>query len=121
MKCSVRKWKSELKTYNISSEIAPSILWDAAKATLRGHIISYSSYKNKERKSITNGLKEELLYREALHKQDQSEGNLNKLVIARANFNLDHSNYIKQKYIYVFKTKKCMNLGTDLENYWHTT
>lgn len=99
----MREWIEEFNTFNLSSEIAPSILWDAEKATLRGHIISYSSYKNKERKSITNGLKEELLSREALHKQDQSEENWNKLVIARANFNLDNLNYIKQKS--VFETK----------------
>ena len=42
-----------------------------------------------------------MLYREALHKRDQSEENWNKLVIARANFNLDNSNYIKQKNMYL--------------------
>lgn len=50
---------------------------------------------------ITNGLKKELLYREALHKKNQSEENWKKLVNARADFNLDHSNYIKQKSMYL--------------------
>lgn len=42
-----------------------------------------------------------MLSKEALNKQDNSEENWHKLVIARANFNLDHSNYIKQKSMYL--------------------
>lgn len=99
----MEEWIEDLILHNIilSSDIAPIILWDAAKAILRGHIISYSSFKNRQRKLTTMNLKEELLYREALHEDIQSEENWKNLMKARADFNLDQSNYIKQKSLYL--------------------
>lgn len=40
-------------------------------------------------------------HKEALHKQNQSEENWKNLVKARADFNLDQSNYIKQQSMYL--------------------
>lgn len=40
--------------FNQSEEINASLLWETLKATIRGQIISYSSYSNKQRKKDTN-------------------------------------------------------------------
>lgn len=37
-------------SFNDSEETSPSLLWEALKATIRGRIISYSSYHNKQRR-----------------------------------------------------------------------
>lgn len=72
-------------------------MWDAAKAVIRGQLISYASAKKK--KSITKQaeqLKKELIYLEQCHKQSPTEENLRKLYAARTNLNLIQTEHIKK-------------------------
>uniref|UniRef100_A0A3B3I4T3 Reverse transcriptase domain-containing protein n=1 Tax=Oryzias latipes TaxID=8090 RepID=A0A3B3I4T3_ORYLA len=45
-----KEWATFLE-FNDTSEISPSILWEAAKAVMRGKIISYSTHKKRKEKA----------------------------------------------------------------------
>lgn len=68
--------------------IAPAVIWDTAKAVIRGQLISYTPIRKKSITEWTEHLKRELIYLEQLHKQSQTEVNLRKLNTVRNSLNL---------------------------------
>ena len=45
----IKKEIGDYTEFNSNTEVSPSILWDAAKAVLRGNIIMRTSQKKKEK------------------------------------------------------------------------
>ena len=74
--------KSELKKYleeNTSPETSPLILWDCAKAYIRGCIISYASAKKKRREKKRQDVEDKIEKLERLHKSTSNPNTLNTL------------------------------------------
>lgn len=68
----VKSIKEEIKKYldtNDDGNVSPSVLWDAAKAVLRGKIISISSRLKKEREKTQKALEEQIEQLETDHKK----------------------------------------------------
>lgn len=68
-------------------------MWDAAKATIRGYIISYTAAKKvlSKRREL-----EKVKRLERLHSTNSTQTNWSALCHARAKLNLDHTNHIKK-------------------------
>lgn len=49
LKSSIRKWILNYTKENVDPSLEPNIIWEAAKATLRGQLISYAAFKNREK------------------------------------------------------------------------
>lgn len=80
----------ELKLYlslNDSSEVSPLIVWDCAKAYLRGRIISFASAKKRERAAKQQELEYTIKNLEKQHKQTSNPQLLNKIKNARREYN----------------------------------
>lgn len=78
--------KSEIYSYlelNDKEDTSPLILWDCAKAFLRGRIISFCTAKKKERELICKQLEGEIESLEKQHKTTQSSDILNSLLEKR--------------------------------------
>lgn len=71
-------------------------MWDAAKAVIRGQLISYASAKKKSITKQAEQFKKELIDLEQCHKQSPTEENLRKLYAARTNLNLIQTEHIKK-------------------------
>lgn len=73
---------AELDTYldlNTTPEISPLILWDCAKAYLRGRIISFASGKRKKKEAKQHELQENIKRLEQQHKKTPSTKLLDEL------------------------------------------
>ena len=82
--------KSELKFYletNCTPEISPLVLWDCAKAYIRGRIIAYSSAQKKRKEARQKELEETIKGLEQQHKQALSASSLTPLKEARRELN----------------------------------
>lgn len=78
--------KVELDQYllfNDTSETSPGILWEAAKAVLRGRIISFASAKARLREAKRKELEEQIKQLEQRHKSQLSTSDLTQLNEAR--------------------------------------
>ena len=64
-------------------------MWDAAKATLRGHLIAYASSKKKAMEAHRLDLERELEGCEKVHKQSPDSTSWSQLKAAKAELNLD--------------------------------
>lgn len=110
---------------NRDSPVSSDMIWDAAKATLRGHLISYTSHlilpilrvKDSNRKRLEN----EVTRLEQIQIQFPNVVNLKALVNARIKLNMDHTSHIqklllftKQKY-YKFGNKSSRLLAYQLK------
>ena len=87
---------SELKKYlelNTSPEISPLILWDCAKAYMRGCIISFASARRKRRESRRQELEKSIGDLERQHKRTPNMTLLNTLTQARRDLN----NHLSEK------------------------
>lgn len=80
-------------------------MWDAAKAVIRGNIISYTSARKRATKKCMMGLMSELSKFGQLHKQHPSEDNFKKLHDIRNKLNILQTeqtkkllSFTKQKY-----------------------
>ena len=92
----IRKWLDQYRQENAASPVTPAVMWDAAKAVIRGQLISYTAAKKKSITEKTEQLKRELINLEQSHKQSPTEENLRKLNVARTNLNLIQTEHIKQ-------------------------
>ena len=92
----IRKWLEQYRQDNQSSPVTPAVMWDAAKAVIRGQLISYTSAKKKSIINQTEQLKKELINLEQCHKQSPTEENLKKLNAARSSLNLIQTEHIKK-------------------------
>uniref|UniRef100_A0A8C4NUS9 exodeoxyribonuclease III n=1 Tax=Dicentrarchus labrax TaxID=13489 RepID=A0A8C4NUS9_DICLA len=80
----------ELKFYlgtNTSPEISTLLLWDCAKAYLRGRIISFVSAKKKKRDARQQELEQKIIKLEQQHKQSSNPTLLTNLRDARREYN----------------------------------
>lgn len=89
---------------NDNGEVGFDIVWDTLKAILRGKIISYCSFKKKERQAILSGLNKELDKLETEHKRDPQSVPLLKLKKTRREIDEQYSQEIKKK-ISVYKAE----------------
>ena len=117
----MRTWIKNYIDENNDPLINPNTIWEAAKATLRGLIISYSSFKRRAKKVETQELEREIIRCEALHKTSATEENWRQLMAARAKINLNMSkevatqmNYVRQKH-YEFGNKPSKLLAHQLK------
>lgn len=101
--------------------IDPNIIWEAAKATFRGLIMSYGAFKKWIKRMQAQDLEKEVIRCEALHKSAPTQENWRRLNVARAKINLNMSNeitvqmnYVRQKY-YEFGNKPSKLLAHQLE------
>ena len=78
--------KDELKMYlelNVNPEVSPLILWDCAKAYLRGRIISFASAKKKKNQAKRLELENRITNLEQQHKHNSSPSVMKTLREAR--------------------------------------
>lgn len=75
--------KTEYLEFNSHQETSPLILWDCAKAYLRGRIIAFCSAKKKEKESEHKRLESKIKDLEQQHKIAQSPDLLKSLMEAR--------------------------------------
>lgn len=94
---------------NQNSPVSSATKWDAAKAVLRGHIISYSSLVKKVKTQKRRALEAEVTLLENLHKQMPNQMNWTQLNRARAKLNLDHTEHIKK--LLFFSKQKYYEFG----------
>ena len=118
----VRNNLSQFWLENKSSPVSSATIWDAAKATLRGHLISYCSHQKKTLEENKKNLEREVTRLEQIHKQSPTAANLKALVAVKTELNLDHTHHIhelllytKQKY-YEFGNKSSHLLAHQLKN-----
>lgn len=97
----MKVWIKNYIEENSNPNTNPNIIWEAAKATLRGLIISYSSFRKREEIAQTKELEKEIERCKALRKAAATEDNWKQLTAARAKLNITTSNVIMQKMNYV--------------------
>lgn len=78
---------------NQNPPVSSPTKWDAAKAVLRGHIISYASLMSKAKTQKSRELEAKVTYLENQHKQMPNQTNWIQLNRARAKLNLDHTEH----------------------------
>uniref|UniRef100_A0A096M7V3 Endonuclease/exonuclease/phosphatase domain-containing protein n=1 Tax=Poecilia formosa TaxID=48698 RepID=A0A096M7V3_POEFO len=107
---------------NESSPISSAMIGDVAKVTLRGQLISYSSFQKRVLEENRKKLENEVFRLEHVHKHFPTSGNLNVLVAARTKLNMDYTLhaqklllYTKQKY-YEFVNQSSRLLAYQLKN-----
>lgn len=103
---------------NRDSPVSSAMIWDAAKATLRGHLISYTSHLKRAKDSNRKNLEKEVTRLEQIHKQFPTVSNLKALVNARTKLNMDHTSHIQK--LLLFTKQNITNLAINLAGYWHT-
>lgn len=111
----VRKWLEQYRQDNVSSPVTPAVMWDAAKAVIRGQLISYASAKKKSITKQAEQFKKELIDLEQCHKQSPTEENLRKLYAARTNLNLIQTEHIKK--LLFFTKQKYHEYGNKLSKF----
>uniref|UniRef100_A0A8K9UVS9 Reverse transcriptase domain-containing protein n=1 Tax=Oncorhynchus mykiss TaxID=8022 RepID=A0A8K9UVS9_ONCMY len=99
----VTTWIDNYTQDNKDSPVSPATMWDAAKATLRGHLIAYASSKKKAMEAHRLDLERELECCEKIHKQSLDSTSWSHLKASKAKLNLDYTREIKKK---VFFTKQ---------------
>ena len=97
LKSSIRKWILNYIKENDNPSLEPNIIWEAAKATLRGLLISYVSFKNRDKLRKRKVIEEEVCLKESLHKIAPTEDNWIQLTTAKAKLNTLISEEILQK------------------------
>lgn len=75
----VKKEFKEYMDYNNNGDVSPSILWDAAKAVLRGKLIWWSSYKKKEKEKYLIDLTTRLKHLESEHVKSNNDNTLSQI------------------------------------------
>lgn len=81
---------------NRDNPVYSAMIWDAAKAMLRGHFISYTSQLKRARDSKRKNLENEVTRLEQIHKQFPTVSNLKALVNARSKLNMEHTCHIQK-------------------------
>lgn len=64
LKSNIRVWISNYIKENSDASVEPNTVWEAAKATLRGLLISYVSFKNREKLNKRKEIEKEVVQRE---------------------------------------------------------
>ena len=91
----VTTWIDNYTQDNKDSPVSPATMWDAAKATLRGHLIAYASSKKKAMEAHRLDLERELERCEKVHKQYPDSTSWSQLKAAKPKLKVF---FTKQKY-----------------------
>lgn len=105
----IRNSLSEFWHDNKDSPVSPAMIWDAAKATLHRHLISYTSHQKKSLEANRKDLEREVTRLEQMHKQSPTATNLKPLVSVRTALNMDHTRHIQK--LLLFTKKKYYELA----------
>ena len=81
---------------NKHSGVNAAMVWDAAKATFRGYIISYASFKKKESQKARTLLENQVKHLDVIHKYNPSDENRKAFSTAKAKLELDYVNDTKK-------------------------
>lgn len=92
----IRLWLNQYREDNAASPVDPTVIWDAAKAVIRGLLISYTSRRKKNYNSTDRALKKEHFHLEQIHNQSPTEANFKKLNTIRNNLNLLQTEHTKK-------------------------
>lgn len=103
---------------NTSPEVSPSILWEAAKAYLRGAIISYTSAKKKEAMKNITELEKKIQTLEIDFKVSPSRGISHQLNAARSALDLLLTKKAESS-IFFLPNKDFMNQGINQAVFLH--
>uniref|UniRef100_A0A1A7ZMF0 Endonuclease/exonuclease/phosphatase domain-containing protein n=1 Tax=Nothobranchius furzeri TaxID=105023 RepID=A0A1A7ZMF0_NOTFU len=96
----VRKSLSQYWADNSLSPVSPAIIWDAAKATMRGQLISYCSFRKKTLEKNRRFLESEVVRLEQTHKQSSTPENFKALIAARTKLNIEYTNHARKLLLY---------------------
>lgn len=75
----IKRWIQQYTEDNTNTPVSSAIIWDAAKAVIRGHLISYTTAKNRMRNKSVEELQRQLQDTERKHKQHPTNDNLKAL------------------------------------------
>lgn len=92
--------EEEFKSYmshNDNGEVSPSVLWDAAKAVLRGKVIMWSSIRKKEKEKQIQDMVIKLKCLEEEHMKTNNDNILKQLLCTRRTLNELYENQIEKK------------------------
>uniref|UniRef100_A0A3B1JE93 Reverse transcriptase domain-containing protein n=1 Tax=Astyanax mexicanus TaxID=7994 RepID=A0A3B1JE93_ASTMX len=95
--------KSEICTYlenNDNGEVPPHIVWDAAKAVLRGKLIALASWKKKIRLQRLQQLQNELDQLEKEHKYNQTQSIMEQIKKVQTEINMIYTQEIEKKIMF---------------------
>lgn len=92
----IKQWIGQYWQENSFSPVTSAVIWDAAKAVIRGHLISYTSAIKKAANERASQLQKELTTLEQSHKQSPTEENLRNLKAVRANLNIIQTEKVKK-------------------------
>ena len=95
--------KNEIHSYletNDNEEVTPPILWDAAKAVLRGKIIALTSLKKKIRQPELKKLQHQLNLLEKEHKDKQTPKTLEQIKTTRNEIYVIYSRNREKNYVF---------------------
>ena len=97
----IKKETKDYAEFNSDTEVSPSILWDAAKAVLRGKIIMWTSQKKKEKLKQLTDLTNKLDTLEQKHIETNDPAILEQISVVKSELNkkLDDKVELKLKYI----------------------
>lgn len=85
---------------NVTEDVSPPIVWDAAKAVLRGKIIAAASLKKKKRQKKLLDLQNELKLLENKHAQGQNTNILQQIKKLRNEINMIYTQEIETKMLF---------------------
>ncbi|XP_063819155.1 LOW QUALITY PROTEIN: uncharacterized protein LOC135057187 [Pseudophryne corroboree] len=77
----------EYFSFNNPESGCSPLVWEAHKAVLRGHVISYASHRNREHKTLLKDLTDQVQNLDSLHKRSPTDSNYKQLMAARAALN----------------------------------
>lgn len=97
----IKKEIEEYLEFNTTEEVSPSVLWDAAKAVLRGRLIMWSARNKKKKQKQVTDLTNELKALEQRHVESHNPQILERIQSTKQRLNgiLDKQVEIKLKYI----------------------
>lgn len=98
-----QQMSNEIKVYikeNDNGEVSPPILWDAAKAVLRGRIIAVASLKKKQRNRKLSELQNQLKLLEVCHAQNRDSKTLQQIKKIRNEIDSIYTQDIEKKMLY---------------------
>ncbi len=85
---------------NVTEEISPPMIWDAAKAVLRGKIIAAASFKKRQCQKKLLALQNQLKILEDIHAQDHNTNILQQIKKIRTEINILYTQEIEKKMLF---------------------
>lgn len=102
-KTTIEQIKKEINQYiehNDNGEVSPAMLWDAAKAVLRGNMIAITTARKKQKEQQLNHLDQKLRTLEHQHKATQDRSILEQIRVTRKAINSTYEDEVEKKHIF---------------------